>query len=516
MIAWRMTWSWAGESGETSDIDPQWIQRASLYSNDAGLRAVTIRFLPRISVASLVAAGHHPMSGVATIYAGDVEVLSGRWRDVEYGADDEPVTLRLVVSEDGDRSRLPMPGDIYRVDRDEALRLFARQALARVGGLLNPRKSVSYDRLVNSTRTAQGVAYPMVWGAPGDADTPGSPGLLIDTTSNPRRLMIAGHRVQASTVTIWGPTYGTASGTSPADLLVSQSGRAVLHDEDEAGNVYAYVEFDSNFTIDTGQVAPYPDRRFYVSWTGGDALPGGAGDVLTVLYGASTLDVDMQAWSAARSSLNRWRLDGYISEFVTPSELARAAILPALPVQTAVGPRGLRPVIWPWLDPDRSAPVRVLEEGPGFVRGGLVRYVGEPLSSCVARYAYSAETGDPTREAGPSPAQTPYGLALASTVGVSGADDQIEASWVWDDATATDLAAARLRVIGMPRREVRYLCDPGTYGPGGALELVAGMEVSITDTDLSLASAAAVVSEVEQTPTEMSVVLHLRDDVIRG
>lgn len=518
-LQWRMEWSWAGESGTVYGIDPQWVQRASLYSSDAGFRSVTVRFLPGVSVASLVQAGHQPMSGTSTIYAGDEEVAFGTWQDVEYGADDEPVTVRIIASEDADYARLPVAGDIYRTDRREAARRLARAVKSFTGNplaLLSQRKSVSYRRFVDSTLRAQGAAYPMVWGAPGDADTPGSPGLLVDTTSNPRRLMIAGHRVSATTVTIWGPTYATASGTAASDALTSQSGRTVLHDEDAAGSVYAYVEFDSAFTVDTGQVAPYPDRQFFVSWTGGDALPGGAGDVLIALYGASTLDVDMQAWSAARSLLNRWRLDGYISQFVTPSELARSAIMPALPIQTAVGPRGIRPVVWPWLDASLSAPVRRLEAGPGFVRAGGVRYAGEPLASCVVRYAYTGDTVEATREAELPAEMTPYGRAMLSSVGAAGKSEEIEASWVWDDATALDLAASRLRVLGLPRREVRYLCDPDTYGPGGVLELSVGAEVTITDADLALSSAVAVISEFEQTPTEMSVVLHLRDDPLRG
>ena len=84
MADWRLEWEWAGYSGTARDIDPQWIQRSALYSDDAGTRTVTVRWSPGVDVAALVAAGHHPMSGWGTLYAGDRVIVSGPWRRPSY------------------------------------------------------------------------------------------------------------------------------------------------------------------------------------------------------------------------------------------------------------------------------------------------------------------------------------------------------------------------------------------------------------------------------------------------
>lgn len=517
MIRWRLVWTWAGASGEATDIDPRWVQRAGLYSDDAGTRSVTVRVVLGVDVPALVAAGHHPFTGYAALYAGDRVVIAGPWRSVSYETADDAVELQITETERGDRSVIPREGSVFGYATGQVYQDRLDRFLAPYQSFSALAKVVLESTFFYAQRKAKGAVYPMVFGAPGSATSPGSPGLLVDTNANPRRLMIAGHRVAAATVTIWGPEYGVTSDTQQGNALVSQANRPVLHDLDGQGSEYAYVEFDSTFTVDAGQVCPYPDGTFWVSWTGGQALPGGAGDVLLMLYAASTLRVDVAAWQGMAPILNRWTLAGYVNELVSPVEVARRAILPILPVQVVASDEGLAPVVWPWLDAAASSPVFALEEGPCFVRASRVTYGDtEPVAEVVVKYRPDTEAGDYTDAVTVSASATPYGQISAALFGALARGSTLEASWVWDQGTAQALAAARLVSRCVPRRRVRYAADPDVYGLGGAMELRPGQVVSLTDAGLSMSGARAVVDEIEQTPVEMSVVLELRDDPLTG
>jgi hypothetical protein len=516
VIAWRFDWTWAGASGSATDIDPRWVQRAALYSDDAGIRTVTLEVVLGVDVPALVAAGHHPYSGSGVLYAGDRVVIAGLWRAVSYESADDPVQIQITESESRDGAIIPRAGSVIRYVDTELTLLEIAEYIRKYPSYFWIPKLVDGTTFIAPQRRAKGAVYPMVFGAPGSSTIPGSRGLLTGNSGVPKRLMIAGHRVAASTVTIWGPEFGDTTDTKQANGLVSQANRPVLHDTDDGGNEYAYVEFDSLYVINTTQVGPYPDAEFFVSWTDGEALPGAAGDALLMLYAASTLRIDLAAWQSMRPILNRWRLDGYIDELVSPSELARRAILPILPIQVIATDEGLAPVVWPWLDLGASVPVYSLEEGPGFTRASRVSYTDDdPVAEVVLRYQPDAESGDYTAVAAASAGATPYGQVSGSLFGALAAGSTLEASWVWDQGTAQSLAAARLVARCVPRRRVRYAADPAVYGIGGGMELRPGQVVAITDAGLSMSGELAVIAEVEQTPVEMSVVLELRDDPIR-
>jgi hypothetical protein len=232
---------------------------------------------------------------------------------------------------------------------------------------------------------------------------------------------------------------------------------------------------------------------------------------------SSDLRVDFGAWQGLRSTLNRWTLAGYVNERVSPAELARRAILPILPMQVIMGEQGLAPMLWPWLDALASAPARTLTEGPGVVRAGRVTYSDvDPVAEVVLRYGPDTEAGDYTEAVVVSAASTPYGMAGASIFGDLAKGSEIEASWVWDAGTAQALAAAQLVSRCVPRRRIRYALDPDRYGIGGVMELRPGMVVRMTDADVGVSSALALVAEIEQTPVEMTAVIDLRDDILEA
>ena len=156
-IVWRMEWEWAGASGVAYDIDPQWVQRASLYSSDAGIRSVTLRWVPGIDVAALVQAGHHPYTGTATLYAGDDVVIGGVWRGVEYGEDGDPIGITITESEADDAGRLPVEGTVYNIpDRADAPRRYVAP-YARLGALAKRVASHNFPFAATRALAAAGL-----------------------------------------------------------------------------------------------------------------------------------------------------------------------------------------------------------------------------------------------------------------------------------------------------------------------------------------------------------------------
>lgn len=159
----------------------------------------------------------------------------------------------------------------------------------------------------------------MVFGSPGSTSHPGSPALYVDTISSPNEWLIAGHPVQATTVTLWGP--------GPTGELTSggATGIAVRHKKDLNGRLIAYVSsaditstqnstgVDGELILGTGlQLDESAD--YYVSWTGGEALASGAGSALLLLLQMSTLKIDLPAWLAVRDRLNAYKLAGYADD----------------------------------------------------------------------------------------------------------------------------------------------------------------------------------------------------------
>lgn len=513
-MTWTFRWEWGGASGSV-EVAPQWSQRAALFgaSGDQIREASISTSLP----------GHDPIALAAIepayqafgrLYRDDVLVIAGRWSDASY--DDAGVSLSIGQAERTDNALIPATGTQIELD------LARYYELAGVGGLawhtayLRARQQTRVARVLkqaftDAARKAIGRAGPMVIGAPGVTATgtrPGSPAYMIDETSADKRLLIARHRVQASTVTVWGPGYAeTVEAAAPVYIGVSY---AVLHDADDDGD-YAYVEIPAlpPPVVPPGLHAPAVDAEWYVAWDGGDALPGGAGSALLRLYAASTLLVDVEAWQQAIPILDRWRVAGYIDEAVPPSELAARQILPLLPISVVMTARGLAPFLWPWLSGDRSEGHLIV--GAGCARAGAVRYLGPPSPRADWRYAYDPQTRELTGSLSVGTSDA-YSIASRSALGRA---DEVSAAWIWADDVAQTLAMTRAAFASSPSRAVPYMCDASRYGPGGSHELRIGAPILLTDAAIGLDAVEAAVGEIEQDADALRVTVYLRDDVLR-
>ena len=523
MAVWSLECRFAGLTFyPTLTENPSVTSQASLWSPRTAARSASVSFLDEVGIAKLVAQGHRPQAGVAILRYNGAIVVDGGWSTIEYGPIGSPCRIDVGQSVQDDTASIPASGDILRALTDEEVRegtdeevlLLGRKPIEWKGvGPLGAQSGLT--AWANVSRIAEGRTYPMVIGAPGSSTHPGSPALFVDTVSGTKEWVIAGHTVDATSVTLWGPD---ASGD-----LTSDAGVTVKHKQDGQGREVAYVDSTgtTNVTADAG-------AEYFVSWTGGEALPGGAGDALLMLLRLSSLHVDFGAWHALRERLNGYQLAGYIDDEVSPAALALDTISKDLPVSAEYGEHGLRPVLWPWLDDieAHTAAAHIVcgtrDPDTGTVGAGFLSYLAGGVTytndSALAIYrvehGYDPESTAYTLTATVSPDDTAYGASAMSFLGHQGRVESSQTRWVQDTSTALSLAMARIRAHCLPRRLVRVLCDVTQYGPGAADELYCGRPVLMTCPSLHIEAEPAFVSQLGWRGPVLDVTLELRDEAL--
>lgn len=302
--------------------------------------------------------------------------------------------------------------------------------------------------------SAEGVVYPWVFGTPGAhvrADgtagaAPASPCPYVATGY----VMIAGHAVEASTVTIY---------SEPDD---DSDDFAVTTATDLLGRVYSRCDVSAKIGVWT---LGSSSKMFVSDWQdGGLVSPAGAArwrpsDLAAYLLGVQGVRVDHAALGAVRRRLDRVRLDAAIVERVLPWEWLTAQWAPLDPTLWWVqGARGLQPVVldegptsaapllrvgYDWHRPDSRTTVTT---GDG-ARGLTAASVGYALDRSAGEYSGRQRVA--AREVY---GDDPDGLAQsapARRAASRGADlsSEIEAAAVYDAtqaaATARGVIAAR-------------------------------------------------------------------------
>lgn len=533
MIRWRFDWTW-GSASETSWVDVTWQVSAGL-DGATPVRRVALEVAPRTLdpiVYALTPDGQTVGSGRLYRVDGDddrtVLVAAGAWRDVR--AERGRVLLQLSdeVATDDDR---PFPGPMT-LRRTETYtggaELFFGERPTDDGGADLPIVASRAEVVDAGKRWPEAVftvVYaktkavwgPIVYGAPGSATQPGSPAYLIDEATvvddgvTCWRVLIARHRVAATTVLLWTRPLAGGEVTLTGHGEDDAGSYTVHHATDSEGVTYAYVRIpvpdtDLGANPDLDGAIPTQEDEMRVSWTGGDALPGGAGTLVAMLLEQSAVRCDLPAWRAVASELDRYVLAGYIDAQVSPADYARR-ILSALPVSMVHTARGLAPVIHPWsldypdgevwIAPDTAAEVLVPDR---------------TVLAVTVAYAHPPRASEPGATVTRTTADSAILVAAQSYGYPRGEAVMVEAPFVWSSATASLLADQYLR-CRMPGPRLTYAVDPTRYGPGGEREFVAGQCIRLTDSALGVSSRLAVVTAIEVSGSEMRMDLELSPDL---
>lgn len=500
---WRLVWRWAGVTGEAV-VSPDFAQRSDLYSPGGDDTSVTVRFVPRQirSVAAIVNSGIPLYTGTGDLYYGDVLVVSGRWStESSYGADGEPIEAVISESWEDDGGAWPPLGGLRRAGAD----VVGEDVAGLRPGIVSRR---TWPLTVYAA--GQGDGYPVIIGQPGTDQIPGAPAPVIaDASVTAISVMVHAGPLPSGDVLLWGPQR---SGDADAMISVAVTPAATT---DTLGCVVSRASFNSGAVGYPGWSST--GARYYTSWTGAaSGLPSGGGDLLVAALEASALRVDVGAARAMAGVLNRYRLDGFVNDLVGPAEWAKRSLGAILPMTLTQGPRGLTPVLWPWLDSVTDSRWH-LHEGPGFSRASAATYSGGGGASLVrVLHSYCPSTGEYTGETSASSRDTLRGRVAASLLAGRGRLQTVETRLIWDAATAERVARDRLLVGGTPRRTIAYQCDPGLYGAGGRFELRVGLPFTLTDDGLRLSRVPAVVRRIERSGSRMRVDVDLRDDGLRA
>lgn len=468
----------------------------NLLSTTADPLSIPFEVFFPVDVAELVQRGHDLAAATAEVA---LHVPGNAWEDRRvvlvgsvvqpvYGGSEEPVSFSVEQNLYDDRALIPT----------------ASQRVTTTTWSGRPTAS-------------EGLYYPIVFGTPGayttaagaSNSTSGSPAIVVEMTgSNVDKLLIAGHRVSATTVRIWD---GDGTGES----------FSVDHEEDGLGQVVAVVDITGAASVDR------TTEDWWVAWNNGgamlnDTLDGvreGAGEIIEWMLRQSTNAVDRGRWQAKQEAFNRLapRLAPYIDEPVSPWEWVADNVLPLLPLSIVAGPDGLYPVLWRF-DATAADAVEHIKAGPGVVRVGRVIYTRRPrevTNEIRLDYAKKARDGAIRRSitirAEPSDAAEEVSSYYAEVsqarygVGAKAIDSDI----VYDDTTAGLIVRWMLRAEGFSLREVVYEVGP-EFG-----WLPRGEVVTLEDDELHWSEQVALVKDVRQLEVGVALELLVLEDIVR-
>lgn len=370
-----------------------------LFNLGADVPSIQLSVVFPDSIASLARNGIHLTSGTGELslwvrgsnLEDRVIMVRGRLADASYGDDSEPVSFLIEGDAFVDNAIFP-----------------------------DPAATITAKTWPNAIEASLGMTYPFVWGTPGamvGADgsvvqVNGSPALDVDTG----KLLIAGHRVTATSVVIRDETAG------------DEATFAVTHEPDGLGRICATVTLTGadrpfatvghDFRVKWGdgpswedgwtwEFSDIPDRDFG-SWPASDEgriarvgsgttwdyyiLIDGPAEVWTEVYGSggggitsardgrigspmndagelfqfmlrqSTIKHDAGRLATVSAQLESVKVAGYIGKQVSPWEWLTDNLLSILPISIGVsGSEGIFPLLWP-MDATSSDVVYALVE----------------------------------------------------------------------------------------------------------------------------------------------------------
>jgi hypothetical protein len=371
------------------------------------------------------------------------------------------------------------------------------------------------DAVVNATTWStadaevHGTVYPTVFGTPGSFPAPdgtatpchGSPAIIVDITGDDNdKILIAGHRVAATTVTVIYNAGGSSfSGTVVVEL-------------DGLGREVSTVDTSGQST----GTAPRTASEYWIAWdhTSGGGMVSrngtgtmtGLGDVAETVLGSASIAIDRGRFAGARQSLNAFLVSGYIDEPVVPSEWVADNLYPLAPMSIQKGSKGLYPVLWRY---QATAPeaVEAFTIAAGTALDGPIGYERqrrEVLTEYRIRWArngnsrtYARDTTLSATRDSSDPESHSSQIVRANAGRYQGSQgprvDVIETDMVTDQATALAVLAWRSVAFGAPHR-MATISAPQTAG-----YLEPGDVVTITDAELAWTNRVALVRSVTAT-----------------
>ena len=492
-----------------SDVD--YIEESTREGMEASNSVPLAVFLDGVNIADQVARGHRLEAVAGHLFFVFVDRSSGRAGQT-YAERFALLTGRLSQPVYADPERDPgflsftlddNPGD------DVSL-------------LLDPAGATTRDRWTTVKPDHEGKTYPIVIGTPGVFRRPdgtagitsGSPAYVVKLTGGfAHKLLIAGHHVEASTVTIW-------------DDAGDDQSFSVTNEVDALGYPVATVDMSTPGAISN------TSSEYWVTWNGGGGIRSpfsssalsGLGDVCAWALQFSSLRVDVEKWVAEAGLLNRVQVATYISEASLSPWSFVTRLLDSLLIEVRAGPLGLYP-LGRVLDTAMAEGLALITEGPEFEPIGPVvgqTQLGDVVNSVTIQFAPRARTDDYKRRiiltpdadtSDPEQFSDEYAIISANRWSTDPEapiiqSEALELEHIYDDTSAALIARERVRTKGLGYSERPYLAA-ARFG-----YLMPGDQVRLDSESLGRVFLATVLSK-EWTGYAWALSLALDDDPVR-
>lgn len=480
----------------------EWEEGFDLFNYSNEFISVPLQIFLPISVANKVAQGHDLSNAIGELsiflegdeYKDRRVVLRGRAVDPIYGGAREPISFSLESNTFEDRGLVP-----------------------------STTQTITSTTFPLAAEQNFGMSYPFVFGRQPSSATAagrvtGSKAYMVDATVGAQIVMIAGHEVQATHVTV-------LQAVAPAVQVVIP----VITATDALGATYSAILPNPYF----GAVAV--DDEYYIIWD--QALGGahwnpsrtdcleGAGDLIEILLLNSTLQqdigIDLGRLAASKEKLNLYKFAGAIQESVSPWEYISANILPLLPVSLVTGPEGVYPLFWNYNALPADAVDRWdADNDPYIEREGYVSYENS-RKDCVndfkLKYALSQRVGNlhgAVRLSANRDVNDPYSAenlyCRVSENRYGKRSEEYETTIVYDDATAGLILDWKSRAKCLPQKIVTYLVSKDKAW------LERGDIILVTDTELSFDDSLAMINSISfREDDRLSIQLRILEDGAR-
>lgn len=365
-----------------------------------------------------------------------------------------------------------------------------------------------------SPESAQGLAYPVVIGFPGHGS--GDPIAVVPVPQAEHPAAATGGRL------VW--LGGDAAQVRVRQVNEGYYTAAVSTIDDLLGRTVQSAIFDEDFVDDGKYFIGFSDDP---SWGGGILYEGevlrGVGDVITwVLREFYTGPVDWGRVDVVRPWLNQFKIDTWIDVVTNMWTWLSSEVLPLLPVEMREGPQGIYPALLRFDLTERDAvahldatadAARVERAGPVSLLSDVVNEITlefQPMDSAVWRtFRVLTSMEEVARDPDINNRKVPSFICSQSQQRYGVVPHSIKAGAVWDSTTAVltvqHVAARR----AWPRRTVRYT------GEAWLEEIEIGQAVTLTDPELRIDRAVALVADVTPTGAGTAVDLILLDHPAR-
>lgn len=360
-----------------------------------------------------------------------------------------------------------------------------------------------------------GKAYPFVFGNPSNSirsdgtnvpNLHSTPAYPIESrhgggegVPNHDYLMIAGHKVEASTVMIRDGDYHVAT------VSVQES-------KDSNGVLYSYVDIHGSAVYEPDNTG-HSSKSYFTKWYNpggagsyagshlnpyGEGILEGGGDLIRYALSKTGMEVDWSAWGSVSDLLNQYKFAGYVNDpTVTSWDWLNQNILPLMPVSVVSGPYGLRPVIYlQYFQGTKIHFTTHILEGSDFQRVSALeaansldeifnvielRYAKDGSGSYMSYYSIGYdldyETVTIDRDGYAKLSQERYGVRR----------NVIESDYIYDTGTAGRVARYLLRSSCLVKRRLQYRAAP-RYG-----FLMVGDVIGLTSASLYLEEQIATI-----------------------